>query len=108
MSRVFARILCAIDFSPGSRAALDLGIALALLGGWIGLVISLKLISLTIRRRSDGYQADPASCISCARCYVSCPIEQERLVKLGYQIPLMPAQAAAALAASGTAQRSKD
>lgn len=51
----------------------------ALLGAWIGLVVGLKLASLTIRRPSPDYVADTASCLSCARCYQSCPVEQERL-----------------------------
>jgi NAD-dependent dihydropyrimidine dehydrogenase PreA subunit len=45
----------------------------------MGLVVCLKLIHLSIRRRRHDYEADPAACLSCARCYLSCPVEHERL-----------------------------
>lgn len=53
-----------------------------LLGGWVGLVIGLKLVSLSLIRKQRDYEADPAACYSCARCYLSCPLEQERLAAL--------------------------
>jgi len=46
-----------------------------LLGAWIGLVIGLKLVFLAIRRRRTDYQADPAACLACGRCYRFCPEE---------------------------------
>jgi Fe-S-cluster-containing hydrogenase component 2 len=49
------------------------------LGGWVGLVIGIKLISLAIRRRRVDYEPDQARCVSCARCYWYCPGEQVRL-----------------------------
>ncbi len=65
------------------RDALDVkrkfAIGTPLLGAWAGLVVCLKLISLSIRRRRTDYEADPAACLSCARCYLSCPAEHERL-----------------------------
>jgi len=50
-----------------------------LVGGWVGLVVGLKLVSLSIRRRRVDYEADRAACVACARCYSSCPREQVRL-----------------------------
>ncbi|MCU0981932.1 MAG: 4Fe-4S binding protein, partial [Pirellulaceae bacterium] len=50
-----------------------------LLGGWVGLVVAVKLISLSVRRRREDYQPDRARCVSCARCYWYCPGEQVRL-----------------------------
>jgi len=44
-----------------------------LLGGWIGLVIGVKLVSLTIHRRRADYEPDRGRCVSCARCYEYCP-----------------------------------
>jgi NosR/NirI family nitrous oxide reductase transcriptional regulator len=55
----------------------DLGSTL--LGVWIGLLIGLKLIGLNVRKRQKDYEADPAACVSCARCYQACPVEQVRL-----------------------------
>ena len=46
-----------------------------LLGGWIGLVVGLKLVFLSIRRRRTDYEADPAACLACGRCYRFCPEE---------------------------------
>jgi NosR/NirI family nitrous oxide reductase transcriptional regulator len=50
----------------------------ALLGGFVGLVAGGKLIVLSVRRRRTEYEADPASCFACGRCYTSCPNEHER------------------------------
>ncbi len=49
------------------------------LGAWIGLVVGLKLIHLSIRRRRTDYQPDRANCVSCGRCFWYCPCEQVRL-----------------------------
>lgn len=49
------------------------------LGAWTGLVIGLKLVSLSLRRRRTDYQPDRARCVSCGRCYWYCPGEQVRL-----------------------------
>jgi polyferredoxin len=50
----------------------------ALFGAFMGIVVSGKMLSLTSRRYRRDYEADPAACVSCARCYNSCPIEHER------------------------------
>jgi len=49
------------------------------LGGFLGLVIGLKLVALTVKRKRSDYEADPASCLACGRCYVYCPREHVRL-----------------------------
>jgi len=41
-------------------------------GAWIGLVIGLKLIGLSICRKRTDYEADSAGCVACGRCYRSC------------------------------------
>ncbi len=56
-------------------------------GAWIGLVMGLKLLSLAIIRRRPDYEADQARCLSCARCYRSCPQELQRL---GLPVPEPP------------------
>ena len=43
------------------------------LGGWIGLVIGMKWITLTLRRRRTDYEVDPARCFACGRCFWYCP-----------------------------------
>ncbi|MCY2950794.1 MAG: 4Fe-4S binding protein [Planctomycetota bacterium] len=54
-------------------------IGASVFGAWVGLVVGSKLIALIIRRQRTGYTADPAGCVACARCYLSCPVEHDRL-----------------------------
>ncbi len=49
------------------------------LGAWVGLVIGVKLITLSRRRKRTDYVPDRTRCVSCARCYWYCPGEQVRL-----------------------------
>ena len=51
-------------------------------GGFIGLVIGLKLIAVSIWRKRTDYEAGRAGCLACGRCYQYCPIEHRRLKKL--------------------------
>jgi polyferredoxin len=50
-----------------------LGLAGAWFGAWVGLVIGVKLIHLSIRRRRTDYQPDRTNCVSCGRCFSYCP-----------------------------------
>lgn len=52
-------------------------------GGFVGLVIGGKLISLCVRRRRDEYSVDRSKCLSCGRCFASCPVELARRGKVG-------------------------
>ena len=58
-------------------------------GAWVGLVIGVKLVSLSVRRQRTDYEPDRGDCFACARCFEYCPNE---LVRRG----LMPAAAPAA------------
>jgi len=49
-----------------------------LLGAFIGLVVSMKLISLNLVRQRPDWEPDPARCYSCGRCFKYCPIEKRR------------------------------
>ncbi len=53
-----------------------------LFGGFIGLVIGIKLINSSIRHNRTDYEADRASCLACGRCFQACPREHIRLKKL--------------------------
>ncbi len=55
------------------------GIAAVLFGGWVGLVVGLKLIHLSIRRRRKDYTADPSACFACGRCFSYCPDDRNSL-----------------------------
>jgi NosR/NirI family nitrous oxide reductase transcriptional regulator len=48
-------------------------------GGWVGLVIGLKLIGLSVRQKRTDYEPDRGACVACARCFAYCPNELQRL-----------------------------
>lgn len=52
----------------------------ALFGGWVGLVVGLRLLGFSFWRRQTDYEPDRGGCFGCARCFRSCPQE---LVRLG-------------------------
>jgi len=54
----------------------------AIAGGFLGLVVGLKLISLSVYRTREDYVVDRAKCLSCGRCFEFCPIEKKRRGKL--------------------------
>lgn len=59
------------------------GFAGYLLGGFIGLVIGLRLLANALSTRRDSYEVEPGHCYTCGRCYDHCPKEleyQDRLV----------------------------
>lgn len=67
------------QFSLGTR----------IFGGWVGLVIAAKLISLCLRRRRAEYEPDRGDCVACTRCFEYCPNE---LVRRGF-LPIAPSAA---------------
>jgi len=42
-------------------------------GGWSGLVIGMKLLSLSLHRRRNDYEPDRGDCFACGRCFEYCP-----------------------------------
>jgi len=55
-------------------------IACVVFGGWVGLVLGVKLISLSLPTTRSDFEPDRGACLACARCFRSCPQE---LVRLG-------------------------
>jgi ferredoxin len=53
-----------------------------LLGIWIGLVIGVKLISVSMRRKRTNYEVNPFRCVCCGRCYWYCPNQKNERVLL--------------------------
>jgi ferredoxin len=49
-----------------------------LLGAWIGAVVGIKLISLSLHRRRTDYEPERGDCFACARCFEFCPNELAR------------------------------
>lgn len=56
-----------------------LSIACTLFGAWASLVIGVKLIRLSIRRRRTDYLPNPTACVACGRCFRDCPVEREEV-----------------------------
>jgi NosR/NirI family nitrous oxide reductase transcriptional regulator len=54
-----------------------------ILGGFMGLVIAVKLAAVSVWRKRIDYEADRAGCFACGRCFKYCPREQLRLGKIG-------------------------
>jgi NosR/NirI family nitrous oxide reductase transcriptional regulator len=49
------------------------------LGGFLGTILGCWLIAASIKRRQEFYEPDRGTCLSCARCYLSCPEEHLRI-----------------------------
>ena len=47
-------------------------------GAWIGAVIGLKLIGLSLQRQRTDYEPAAGECFACARCFEFCPNELTR------------------------------
>lgn len=77
----------------------EFGIGGWIFGAWVGLVIGVKLISLSVRRKRADYEPDRGDCFACARCFEYCPNE---LVRRG----LMPAAGPALDGVPGSAMQS--
>jgi ferredoxin len=68
-------------YADASAIKVKFGVGSWLFGGFIGLVVGLKFIALSVRREKTDYHADSASCLACGRCFEYCPKEQVRLKK---------------------------
>jgi ferredoxin len=67
-----------------NRIRKQFGVGTLFFGGWIGLVIGAKFISLALRRQRTDYEPDRGACVACARCFEYCPNE---LVRRGVMRP---------------------
>jgi len=47
-------------------------------GGFLGLVLGCKIVSLSIRRTRTEFTIEAGRCVSCARCFRACPMERAR------------------------------
>lgn len=55
------------------RARVGAGGALA--GAFFGLALGGRLAALAVAKRRAGYEPDRGACLSCGRCFASCPID---------------------------------
>jgi len=49
------------------------------LGGLLSLILFIKLVGLSIKKKRPEYEIDKSSCISCGKCFIYCPYEKVRL-----------------------------
>jgi ferredoxin len=49
-----------------------------LFGAWVGLVVGMKLVAVSVRRKRIDYEPDRGACVACARCFEYCPNELVR------------------------------
>jgi len=63
--------------AEASRVARRFRTGGAWFGLWCGLAAAAQLLAARPRRRKI-YEIDPAACVSCARCFMSCPRERAR------------------------------
>ena len=79
-----ALALARVEQDPDAvlNAAADLRrrfqLATMLFGGWFGLVLGVKLLTLSIRQNRTDWEPDSGACFACARCFTDCPNERVR------------------------------
>ncbi len=56
----------------------EFALGATILGIAVGCVAGFKMIRLFMRRKRTEYEADKGECLSCGRCFSSCPVEQKR------------------------------
>jgi NosR/NirI family nitrous oxide reductase transcriptional regulator len=49
------------------------------LGGLLSLILFVKLVNLSIKKKRPEYEIDKGSCVSCGKCFIYCPYEKVRL-----------------------------
>jgi ferredoxin len=47
-----------------------------ILGAFLGLVLGIKMIQLSVRRSRTDYQMNQTTCLSCGRCFSHCPVKK--------------------------------
>lgn len=55
-----------------------LGVGAAIAGAWLGSVIAFRLLKWGRREPRTIHDANAGTCVACARCFTSCPVELER------------------------------
>jgi len=68
-------------YESASNIRARFGLGCLIFGGFIGLVIGLELVSVSVWRQRQDYEADRASCLACGRCFEYCPREHLRRKK---------------------------
>jgi NAD-dependent dihydropyrimidine dehydrogenase PreA subunit len=70
-------------FAEARGIARQFQVGSTVLGAFLGVVFGLKLCGFAAARRERIYTIDHSECVSCGRCFLTCPREHVRLRKLG-------------------------
>jgi len=70
-------------FANGQRIKNKVRNGSGILGAFIGLVVSCKLLALSIRRKRTDYEPNRGDCYSCARCSDACSVGKVPGVPVG-------------------------
>jgi ferredoxin len=82
-----AAVGCLTGLTAGGYFAIGQTLAGGLLGFWMGAVVGGKMLVALGRTRHTLYEPDQGACLSCGRCYESCPHQRARWEEQGY-VPL--------------------
>ncbi|MBN2588940.1 MAG: 4Fe-4S binding protein [Sedimentisphaerales bacterium] len=65
-------------YEQASNIRQSFGLGGILLGAFLGFIIGMKLILVSVWRERKDYEADRASCFACGRCFEYCPVEHKK------------------------------
>jgi NAD-dependent dihydropyrimidine dehydrogenase PreA subunit len=65
-------------YQRAAKITARLGLGGAIAGAWLGSVVAFRLLKWGRGLPRAVYDADSGTCIACARCFESCPVELER------------------------------
>jgi NosR/NirI family nitrous oxide reductase transcriptional regulator len=68
-------------YDDASNIRTRFGLGGWILGGFVGFVIGMKFIGVSVWRQRSDYEADRANCLACGRCFEYCPREHLRRKK---------------------------
>jgi len=69
-------------FAEAAAVEREFVLGTTVFGAWCGLVFALRILGLNRTRRREIYEINYDSCLSCGRCFLSCPRERLRLDEL--------------------------
>ena len=69
-------------YARAAKVTASLGHGAAIAGAWLGCVIAYRLLKWGRGLPQAIYDADAGTCLACARCFESCPVELERIGKI--------------------------
>jgi NosR/NirI family transcriptional regulator, nitrous oxide reductase regulator len=69
-------------FAEAAAIRKQFALGSVILGAWCGLAFALNVFGLNRSRRREIYEVNYDICVSCGRCFMSCPRERLRLKQI--------------------------